>query len=325
MEIRLYEPEDDPALMALERMCPRGLPEPFVHYRRRFVDRAALFADYEVLVVERDGEIIGTGAVSLKDTHVGGESVRIGYIFDIRTNPSVRRQGVGQTIVLSIEDYLISRGAHGAYGHIVSSNVASLKLFAKLGYTRLRQLMLLNYQPSPAFDVPEWMPRHSDYYYDGNEYIEETYCYRDLYVPDTAEAVAHYGFQHWTLDFGGADVASISVYDQSYVFQQWPAHLPFPTEEEMAQRGMKNLRLFNQVGMHRPSLLQTIFDTLRDIAVADSVGKLSLLIDRLDRIPQFFFEESDRQLDYWMVFKVLDPVWEPRWQDAPMYIDTREL
>lgn len=325
MIIRTYQSEDDPALMALERLCPRGLPEPFVHYRRRFVDRAALFADYEVLVVEHGDQIVGTGAVCLKDTYIGGEAVRVGYIFDIRTNPAVRRQGIGQAIVAACEDYLIGRGVHGAYGHIVSSNVASLKLFAKLGYIRLRQLMLLTYQPSPAADIPEWMPRHSEEYRDGGDLIEEMYCSRDLYVPDAAAAVGSFGFQRWTLDLGGADVASISLYDQSHVFQQWPAHLPFPSEEEMAHRGIKNLRLFDHVGIHRPALLQTIFDVLRDIAVTDSVGKLSLLIDRLDRVPQFLYQEADRQLDYWMVFKVLDPAWDPQWQDAPIYIDTREL
>mgnify|MGYP001766817396 CR=1 FL=1 len=30
MQIRFYHPDDDPALMTLERLSPRGLPEPFV-------------------------------------------------------------------------------------------------------------------------------------------------------------------------------------------------------------------------------------------------------------------------------------------------------
>lgn len=325
MIIRTYEPEDDPALMALERLCPRGLPEPFVHYRRRFIDRAALFAHYAVLVVEHEGAIIGTGALCVKDTQVGGVPVRLGYVFDIRTDPALRRRGIGQAIVDACDEYLIACGAHGAYAHIVASNVASLRLFEKRGYARQRQLMLLTYQPYPATDIPAWMPRHSEDAFDGCERIVREHGERDLYVSDVAQAVRDFGFQRWTLDLGGENFSAVSLFDQSHVFQQWPAHLPFPSEQEMAQRGIKNLRLFDEVGSQAPALLRTIFDTLRDIAVTDNVGKLSLLIDRMDRIPAFLYAEADRQLDYWMLFKVLDPGWEPAWQDGPIYIDTREL
>jgi len=79
------------------------------------------------------------------------------------------------------------------------------------------------------------------------------------------------------------------------------------------------------VGAGHPALLRAIFDTLRDQAVAAQVSKLSLLLDRTDRVPAFLFAEAVAQMDYWMVFKRLNPDWIPDWQDAPIYIDTREL
>lgn len=325
MHIRYYRPEDDAALMALERLCPRGLPEPFIHYRRRFIDRAALFTDHQLFVAEDDGHIVGVGAVSVKRTHVGGRPVSLGYVFDVRTNPTLRRRGIGQAIVEAIDYYLIERDIDGVYGHIVSSNVASLKLFDKLGYKRLRQIMMLSYQPYPMFEFPEWMPRHIADHCADYELIKAVHSSRDLYVPDVGERVKDFGFERWSVDLGSARFAGMSVFDQSYVFQQWPAHLPFPTEEEMKTRGQKSLRLFNEIGIHNSQLLQAIFDTLRDQAVTDRVSKLTILIDRMDRIPTFFFSEASNQMDYWMVFKSLNPDWTPEWQDGPIYMDSREL
>ena len=325
MHIRQYRPQDDPDLMALERLCPRGLPEPFVHYRRRFIDRAALFADHVLLVAEHEGSIVGVAAVGIKQTHVGGRPVLLGYVFDVRTNPSVRRQGIGQALVAAVDDYMREREADGVYAHIVSSNVASLKLFAKLGYQRLRQIMLLTYQPYTSFDIPEWVPRHLEAHTTDHDLVEETMGPRDLYVPDVAESVKSFGFQRWSLSLNNSQGAGVSVFDQSHVFQQWPADKPFPSPEEMTTRGNKSLRLFDEVCIQNHDLLLTIFTTLRDLAVGDNVSKLTLLVDRMDRIPVFLYAEADRQMDYWMVFKSLNPAWEPEWQDRPVYVDAREL
>jgi hypothetical protein len=140
-----------------------------------------------------------------------------------------------------------------------------------------------------------------------------------------AQNVKDFGFERWTLDLGGPDFAGLSLFDQSYVFQQWPAHLPFPTEEEMKARGNKSLRLFDEVGIHNGDLLKNIFDNLRDLAVESNVSKLTWIIDRMDLVPQFMFSEAYNQMDYWMVFKPLNPDWIPEWQDAPIYCDAREL
>ncbi len=311
--------------MALERLCPRGLPEPFVHYRRRFIDRAALFSDHQLLVAEHGGEIVGAVAVAVKRTHIGDDPVSLGYVFDVRTNPAVRRQGIGQALVTAVDEYLMERHVDGVYGHIEASNIPSLKLFEKKGYERVRQILLLIYQPSPMIEFPEYMPRSCDDHVVGHDIVQAVHSQRDLYVPDVAERVKNFSFQRWTVDLGSSKFAGMSLFDQSYVFQQWPAHEPFPSEEEMRRNAKRSLRLFDEVGCHNPPLLQTIFDNLRDIAVTDRVSKLTLLVDRMDRIPTFLYAEAFKQMDYWMVFKALRPDWEPEWQDTPIYVDAREL
>lgn len=325
MHIRYYHPDDDPALMQLERLSPRGLPEPFVHFRRRFIDRAALFADHQMLVAEHECRIVGCVAIAVKRTHIGGRPVSLGYVFDLRAHPQVRRQGIGSALVVAVDDYLIEREIDGVYALIVASNMPSLRLFDKLGYQRLRQMILLSFQPYPAVDFPEYLPRHTDDFTTDHDLIEAVHSGRDLYVPDVAARVKDYGFERWTVDIGDAQFAGLSVFDQSYVFQQWPADRPFPTEDELRTQGNKSLRFFDEVGIHNPVLLRAIFDTLRDAAVADSVSKLTLLLDRQDRVPIFLFDEADRQIDYWLSFKSLNPAWVPEWQDRPVYVDTRDL
>jgi ribosomal protein S18 acetylase RimI-like enzyme len=325
MRIRYYHPDDDPALMQLERLSPRGLPEPFVHYRRRFIDRAAIFADHQLLVAEHEEAVVGCVAVCVKRTQVGGRPVSLGYVFDVRTHPEVRRMGIGTALVAAVDQYMIGRSVDGVYGHIEASNLASLKLFAKMGYERVRQLLMLFYQPYPCIEFPDIMPRNSDDFMAEHDLIEAVHSTRDLYVPDVAERVKNFAFTRWGIDLGSSRFAGISLFDQSHVFQQWPAHLPFPSEEEMRQRGLKSLRLFDEVGSHNPPLLKMIFDTVRDLAVTENVSKLTLLVDRMDPIPSFLYEEAYKQMDYWMVFKSLNPDWVPEWQDAPIYTDSREL
>lgn len=325
MHIRYYRPEDDPALMRLERLCPRGLPEPFVHYRRRFIDRAALFSDHQLLVAEHERAVVGVAALGIKRTHIGDDPVSLAYIFDVRTDPAVRRQGIAQALMDAVDDYLIERGVDGIYAHIVTSNIPSLKLFAKCGYERLRQIMMLFYQPYPAVELPDYLPRHVDDFVADCDLVQAVHSQRDLFVPDVAERVKDFGFERWSLDLGNSRFAGMSLFDQSYVFQQWPAEEPFPSEDEMRRNAKKNLRLFDEVGLHNPVLIQSLFDTLRDLAVADNVNKLTLLVDRMDRIPTFFFSEAFKQLDYWMTFKSLRLGWTPDWQDTPVYVDAREL
>src|ERR1700690_2405957 len=105
MRIRPYRPADDPALMAIEYRSPRGASDPFVHYRRRFADRAALFAECQLFVLEIDRRIAGCGAVALKSTQVSREPVMLGYVFDLRIDVDMRRQGLGKRLVRHVEEY----------------------------------------------------------------------------------------------------------------------------------------------------------------------------------------------------------------------------
>lgn len=317
MQIRWYQPGDDDALMALERQCPRGEPNAFVHWRHRFIDRAAIFASYALLLVEADGAIVACAAAAIKDTVVQKEAVRLAYIFDVRVAPPYRRQGLALTLLTGFEQELITTyGCDGAYAHIVATNLPSLRLFDALGYKRRRQLRLLSYAPFPLFTeapVPT-IVTHSP------PDVQERahYGHYDLWVEDTSCSLVPYGLTVWRSAEGDAQ---LTTYQQHHLFQQVPADAPWPSEAEIAKWG-GHWRLFHPYGEARA--LERLFAILRDSAITENVNRLSLLVDAEDPIPTFFFAEAQSQREYTVLTHPYTYKWDGTF-GRNLYCDTREL
>lgn len=315
MKIRQYTEADEAALIALERQCPRGAPEPFVHYRPRFAGRAALFSEYVLLLIEAKEAAIAVAAAGIKETQIRGEAFRLAYIFDVRVAPHMRRQGLASVLVESVEEELVARGCDGAYAHIVATNRASLNLFAGLGYQRRRQLRYLTYQPMPLFlDDPMAVIRRPE----PSQILYSKYATYDLFIDDVASSLRPYDFECWKSQ---DKQASISLYDQSLIFQQYPAYAPWPTPVEIARRG-GHWRLFHPQG--DPAILEKLFATIRDQAVSENINKLSMLVDAEEPIPTFFFAETSTQREYVIVTHTFTPRWNGMFGPR-LYCDSREL
>lgn len=315
MKIRRYTNADDASLIALERQCPRGTPEPFVHYRPRFAGRASLFRNYFLLLIEIQGKVVAVAASGIKDTQVEGQPLRVAYIFDVRVAPSMRRQGLASILLKAVHDELVEMECDGAYAHIVATNRASLTLFGRMGYQRRRQLRYLTYQPMPLFlDEPIPVARHATPLDLGSS-IYTTY---DLFVDDVATSLIPYDFERW---FSRDNQASISLYDQSLIFQQYPAYEPWPTPAEISRRG-GHWRLFHPEGDSK--VLGSLFATIRDQAVSENINKLSMLVDVEEPMPSFFFAETSAQREYVVVTCALNASWNGFF-GARFYSDSREL
>lgn len=319
MRTRWYTEADDAALMELERQCPRGDPFPFVHYRRRFVDRAAIFGDYCLLLVEEAGEIIACAAAAIKDTHIKNQPIRVAYIFDVRVVPKMRRQGLAFTLLTHLEQELLTTfQCDGAYAHIVATNQPSIRLFDALGYQRRRQLRLLSYLPYPLIEpLPLACLRSAN---PRGDVYARRYGYHDIWVNDVACSLIPYGFEEWRSK-SAAGKASLSLYRQSQLFQQIPADAPWPSAEEMARRG-QHWRLFHPFG--DSAALEELFAAIRDGAVSENINRLSLLADAEDPIPTFFYTEAQSQREY----VVMTTSYSHRWDGTfgrYFYCDTREL
>lgn len=315
MKIRRYTKADDAALIALERQCPRGTPEPFVHYRPCFAGRASLFRNYFLLLIEIQGEIVAVAAAGIKDTQVKGKALRIAYIFDVRVAPRMRRQGLASILLEAVHDELLEMDCDGAYAHIVATNRGSLTLFGRMGYQRRRQLRYLTYQPMPLFlDDPIPVVRHAT----PLELASSIYSSYDLFVDDVATSLISCDFERWhTHD----KEASISLYDQSLIFQQYPAYEPWPTPAEISRRG-GHWRLFHPEGDAK--ILGSLFATIRDQAVSENINKLSMLVDVEEPMPSFFFAETSAQREYVVVTCAFKASWNGFF-GARFYSDSREL
>lgn len=317
--IRGYYPQDDPFLMELERLSPRGEPRPFVHFRRRFIDRAMLFEEPYIFIAEKDGVPVAVTSIAIKNTVIGGEAVRICYSFDTRVHPYYRRQGIANMLQEAKLHFLQTKGVHGIYALVVASNIASINMLQKVGFHKVRMILYLTYPPYPIIIPPPEEPLLYETPV-SQDAIQWAFGQRDLFLPDVADTLVDFHFQRLCLSSG----MGISVFDQSLVYQQISADEPWPSEAEILKRG-RVWRIFDEVGIHYPDELRAVFDTIRDLAVTSNVLKLTWIVDRADPVPGFVFEEASAQKDYWLLFQSLQMGFEPQWTNAPIYIDARDL
>jgi len=320
MEIRPYHPDDDAALIAIERQSPRGFPEPFVHFRRRFVERAELYPQYLTLIAEDGGQIIGMSSIIVKEAYLGGELVKMAYSFDSRVLPTHRKKGIGLAMLNEKLRWAKQQGAAGAYSLIVATNQASLHMVEKAGYQKVRMILYLQFQPFPLF-IPPALPIQCDTIPTDQERIQAAYARYDFFVPNIADKVRHLEFQRLSTPQG----IGLSVYNQALVYCQIPADAPYPQSDEEAARLGRNWQVFDVVGMHQNAdELGAVFSTLRDQAVSMNVNKITWQIDRNERVPHFMMDESHLMIDYWLMYKSFDGNAPPQWSDS-VYLDPRDL
>ena len=322
LTIRHYRPDDDHYLMELERLCPRGEPRPFVHFRRRFIDRAMMFQEPYLFIAEKDQRPVGVTSIAVKQTHIGGYPVKVAYSFDTRVHPDYRRMGVGNAMQEEKLAFLASEGVHGLYACVISTNVASLGMLNKVGFKKARLILHLSFSPYPLIIPPMTEPVRYTHPYN-QDYVEEAFGNRDLFFPNVAEGVAPYNYQQFSIE-NPDGVANISVFDQSLVYQQVSADEPWPSVEEVSSRA-RTWKLFDEVGIYNKALSKDVFDHVRDLAIGSNVSKLTWIIDRADPVPNFVFSEASTQKDYWVLFRSLVPDWEPDWNSQQIYIDARDL
>ena len=322
LTVRHYREDDDPYLMELERLSPRGEPRPFVHFRHQFVDRAMLYRQPYLFIAEKDQRPVGVTSIAIKETYIGPDPVRIAYSFDTRVHPNYRRQGIANAMQEEKLAFLRSEGIHGIYACVVATNVASLSMLEKVGFHRARMILHLSFSPYPLIMPPEEEINTYDAPYDA-DIIDETFGTRDLFVEGIADAVSHFNYQQFVIE-NDSGLASMSIYDQSLVYQQVSADEPWPSAEEIAQRA-RTWRIFDEVGIYQKDRLEAVFNHVRDLAVVSNVSKLTWIIDRSDPVPGFVFSEASTQKDYWIMFCPLMADWEPQWSSSPVYVDARDL
>jgi GNAT superfamily N-acetyltransferase len=136
--------DDHAALLALEGSAPQTGAS-VLQASANFFARTRAYPVTQVLVAERDGEVIGVECVALTDVRVGGVSRRAGYSFNTRVKPGLQQLGLGPAMIEVAERWAQLQGAAYMTGFIKASNVPSMKMITALGWetvTRFDYLVL---------------------------------------------------------------------------------------------------------------------------------------------------------------------------------------
>jgi len=141
--VREATPEDNAALLALDRQCVVAAATPVAFDRSPdFFARSKPYSHWRTYVAEEGSRLIGVGAMALKRVLVGGRSVEAAYFYDLRVAPEFRRLGVAKAVGNTLRAYTRSLHPAISYSLVMEGNVASLSFVQGRGSRPLRSCAL---------------------------------------------------------------------------------------------------------------------------------------------------------------------------------------
>lgn len=120
VHLRPYRPEDEAALLELERLSPQGRGLVFEMRREKFAHRAQTFQHHLIYVAEQHSSVVGVGAVAKVPIRVEGQEVPANFFFDFRVHPGYRHQGIGAALYTNLQKLAWEQ-------HETTINIATMK------------------------------------------------------------------------------------------------------------------------------------------------------------------------------------------------------
>lgn len=152
--IRPAVEDDAPALLELERLAPmQGASSSYSG--QTALNRASLYANAIVLVVEAAGQIVSVVGEAAKVVRFAGREATVGYRFGGRTHPAWQGQGLGRLNLRAIRDWDRTLGVTISMGLVAVDNVLALAISAADGlhpFARLTNLKArrISFPPAPG-------------------------------------------------------------------------------------------------------------------------------------------------------------------------------
>ncbi|MCX7749980.1 MAG: GNAT family N-acetyltransferase [Candidatus Bipolaricaulota bacterium] len=342
VRIRDATPADEPALRRLEAASPQGTRSRLAVERATFFYRSALLPGARVLLAEEGNGAVGVLAFAPKEVFVGGEPVRVVYVYDLRSDPSYRRsmkRGLWE-LWTAVEEEARGMGAPFLYGHVKGDNVDALRVFAKGGgwVAGEFEVLTLPTRPGPVrlSSLPDPKSAVSA--------LAEALGPRDLRplsLPEVYAQGAELGYLRGVFRLKrGRSFAQVSVWDCSSVFQQRVLVLPLEyrllglllnplarvlpiPRVPVPGQALRFWHLFDVwvEGRAGPWLLRRLLGDLSHRARTEGVDLLALFRsagDPLVRLPPLLLKET---LRYRTVIRDLGG----RRPAPPLYLDIRDL
>ncbi|MCU1063007.1 ribosomal protein S18-alanine N-acetyltransferase [Stenotrophomonas maltophilia] len=122
VSLRALRESDLNAVMAIE---VRGYPFPWT--RGIFVD--CLRAGYPGLAMERDGQLIGYGVLSIAADEA--------HVLNICIDPLAQSRGLGRQLLRALVQLAGNRGAHRVFLEVRPSNTSALALYHSEGFNEI--------------------------------------------------------------------------------------------------------------------------------------------------------------------------------------------
>ena len=125
MKIRVYEPGDEAAVIALWQEC--GLVRPWNDPQRDIARKRTMQPEL-FLVGVRDGALMATAMAGF-DGHRG-------WVYYLAVAPGYRRRSFGRMLMQEAERLLLERGCPKLNLQLRSTNTDAVDFYRKLGYTQ---------------------------------------------------------------------------------------------------------------------------------------------------------------------------------------------
>ncbi len=308
MKIREAIPKDNHELQEVQAKCLQG-KEVIVSIVNRpdFFARARAYEAYKVYVACEDGQIVGSGAVGLRESLVNGKKKRVGYEFQYFTSPDHRRKGVGRTLHRKIEDYLTRHGVALSYLLIMEDNVAPKYLFESEGFRLHRTALMPIIMVNRALNLPSTGNIRKITADDLDAVVgllNETWEGHDLYEPKSVETLAGFIDRTPAYDFGnvfiledqGKIVACLGFWDWSQIaritieavnvsvqrkeFVEGFSHDEGPVPEPPKPGTTLKQWCLTPIGFQDPECLKPLIRYVNNLAMNRGIGQIFFLSER---------------------------------------------
>jgi ribosomal protein S18 acetylase RimI-like enzyme len=124
VQIRIFSPHDEPAVIELWRQCDliRSWNDPHKDIQRKLTTQPELF-----FVGELDGKLV-TSVMAGFDGHRG-------WVNYLAVAPSCRNKGIGRLLMRHVEESLRARGCPKLNLQVRATNHAVLEFYSRIGYS----------------------------------------------------------------------------------------------------------------------------------------------------------------------------------------------
>ncbi len=139
--IRAFEKGDSITMLDIEKLCPQGNESYAMGIDKRdIIARYELYDNWNVLVAEEEGNVVGWIGWTVKHDPLKEETYA--YFTEVMVHPKFRRKGIAAKLDMEAEKNVGDIGSAYIYGYIFEPNDASQTLTEKLGWSNVGEFRL---------------------------------------------------------------------------------------------------------------------------------------------------------------------------------------